>query len=678
MNQCEALKLYRTMVAIRKFEEKLYQLFLQRPMPGSMHQYNGEEAVAAGVCAHLNLDDYVTSTHRGHGHCIAKGASLNGIMAEMFAKTTGCCKGMGGSMHIADASVGMLGANGIVAGGIPIAVGAGWTCRQLKTKRISAAFFGDGATNEGAFHEAMNLAAVWQLPVVFVCENNLYGFSTPLRKTMRLENISERAAAYGIKGVTVDGMDVQAVYQAAGEAVARARAGEGPTLLECKTYRFMGHSRFENPSYRTKEELALWKTRDPIPCFRKTLLETFGAAEPELAAIEQEVAREIEAAVAFAEKSPDPAPDDYRQYIFAPPTPEETGPTTAGKLPCAPAEPSKTMVAALRQAVIEEMHRDEKVVLLGEDIGAFGGSYRVTDGLLAMFGEDRVRDTPISEIAIAGASIGAAMTGMRPVAEMQFNDFMACAMDQICNQAAKLRFMMGGDVTIPMVIRAPFGATGRAAQHSQSLEAWFMHCPGLQVVMPSTPYDAKGLLKTAIRSNSPVLFFEHKLLYGSQSPGGKAKTAVDQLNEVFKPAPPEDYTIPFGVADVKREGADVTVVATGLMVHLAIRAAEELSKEGVSVEVIDPRTLVPLDKATILKSVAKTTRLVLASEDVRTCGVTAEIAAIVAEEGVYSLSAPIKRVCVPDTPIPFAPAMESAVIPKAADIAAAIKAVMES
>ena len=334
------------------------------------------------------------------------------------------------------------------------------------------------------------------------------------------------------------------------------------------------------------------------------------------------------------------------------------------------------IVDALRNALIEEMQRDENVVLLGEDIDLFGGAYRVTEGLGEMFGHDRVCDTPISEIAIAGAAIGAAITGLRPVAEFQFNDFMACAMDQICNQAAKLRFMMGGQITIPLVFRAPYGATGRAAQHSQSLEAWFMHTPGLKVVMPSCPYDAKGLLKTAIRDDNPVVFLEHKLLYGAASPGGKAQTAVDKLGKAFKPAPDEDYTIPFGQADIKRPGKDVTVVATGLMVHKSLQAALQLQDEGIDVEVIDPRTLVPLDVKTILESVKKTSHLVLVSEDVMTCGVTAEISATIAQCGWEYLKSGIMRVAVPDTPIPFAPCLEKAVIPSENNIAAAIRKVM--
>jgi pyruvate dehydrogenase E1 component alpha subunit len=317
MEKTLALTLYRQMVQIRRFEEELFRLFLKRPMPGSMHQYIGQEAVAVGVCAHLAKEDYVTSTHRGHGHCIAKGVEIKAIMAEMFAKKTGCCKGMGGSMHIADFGVGMLGANAIVGAGIPIATGAGWSCKARYPGRVSVAFFGEGAANEGAFHEGINLAAVWRLPVVFVCENNLYNFSVHYKKTMLLDNVADRAAAYGIPGQVVDGMDLLAVYGGAGEAIKRARQGDGPTLLECKTYRFMGHSRFEPAGYRSKEEVEAWKKRDPIPMFREWLLKSLLASEAEFEEIDNAVTKEIEAAVAFAEQSPDPEPDDYAPYIFA-------------------------------------------------------------------------------------------------------------------------------------------------------------------------------------------------------------------------------------------------------------------------------------------------------------------------------------------------------------------------
>ncbi len=317
MDKKTALHLYRKMVQIRKFEEKLFQLFLTRPMPGSLQQYTSEEAVAVGICAHPKTDDYITSTHRGHGHCIAKGADIKSIMAEMFAKSTGCCKGMGGSMHIADYSVGMLGANAIVGAGIPIATGAAWSCAYRKSNQVAVAFFGDGAANEGAFHEGINLAAIWRLPVVFVCENNVYGFSTHYRRVTPIENIADRAAAYGIPGVVVDGMNIIEVYNRAKEAIERARQGEGPTLLECKTYRYMGHSRFEKAGYRKREELDGWKKRDPIVTFGKYLIKEMGLPKGKLESIGEEVEKEVEDAVHFAEQSPDPGPHDYRKYIFA-------------------------------------------------------------------------------------------------------------------------------------------------------------------------------------------------------------------------------------------------------------------------------------------------------------------------------------------------------------------------
>ncbi len=316
---------------------------------------------------------------------------------------------------------------------------------------------------------------------------------------------------------------------------------------------------------------------------------------------------------------------------------------------------------ALKEALREEMRRDSTVFLLGEDIGRYwGGAFKVTEGLAEEFGDERVRDTPISESAIIGTAVGAAITGMRPVAEIMFGDLTALAMDQIANQAAKIRYMFGGQATCPLVIRTPFGAgVNIASHHSQSLEAWFMHVPGLYVAVPSTPYDAKGLLKTAIRGNNPVFFCEHKLLY-----------------PVEDEVPEEEYTIPFGVADIKREGADVTILATLYMVHKTLNAAKQLEKEGVDAEVVDPRTLTPLDKQAIIRSVKKTGRLVIVSEDCKTAGVSAEIAAMVAEEAVDYLDAPIKRVAEPDTPIPFSPPLEQYVIPDEKAIMKAVKKVV--
>jgi pyruvate dehydrogenase E1 component alpha subunit len=311
------LEMYRKLVLVRTFEDKLYSLFLTTPMPGTMHQYNGQEAVAVGVCSALRGDDYITSTHRGHGHALAKGADLNGAMAEMFAKDSGLCRGMGGSMHIADFRAGMLGANAIVGGGLPIAAGAALACQLRGIDRVTVAFLGDAAANEGSFHESVNLAAVWRLPVVYVIENNLYGYSVKFSQSCPTAHLATRAAAYGIPGEIVDGQDVLSVYEAARRAVERARAGAGPSLLECKTYRFKGHARFDPAVYRPKEEEEEWKKRDPVQLWAARLVDAGIAGEDRLKAIRSAVRKEVEAAVEYAAQSETPAPDLCASLVFA-------------------------------------------------------------------------------------------------------------------------------------------------------------------------------------------------------------------------------------------------------------------------------------------------------------------------------------------------------------------------
>ena len=337
----------------------------------------------------------------------------------------------------------------------------------------------------------------------------------------------------------------------------------------------------------------------------------------------------------------------------------------------------ESVAVALNRTLADEMRRDPAVFCLGEDVCTLGGAYQVTRGLVEEFGRSRVRDTPCSEIAIVGVSIGAALAGMRPVAELQFADFVFCAMDQVVNQAAKLRMMFGGQASVPIVIRAPQGATGRAAQHSQTVEAYFMHTPGIKVVLPSDPYDARGLLAAAIRDDNPVLFLEHKLLYGSASAGGKAKSATGSVTSL-RPAPQREYTIPLGVAEVRREGRDATVVATQHMLHLALRVADQMAEEGISLEVVDPRTVAPLDTETIVRSVRKTGRLVVASEDVLSCGFASEVVARVVDRCFESLRAAPQRVSTADTPIPFAPESEKFVLPSEAKIASAVRRTLQA
>lgn len=664
MTANDLLDLYRRMVRIRRFEERVARLYAEGQIPGMVHLCIGQEATAVGVCAVLRPGDWISTTHRGHGHHIARGARLGPMFAELLGREGGVCHGRSGCLHLTDMSVGSLGAFGIVGASCIVAPGAALSAVLRGEDSVAVAFFGEGATGQGMFHEAVNLAAAWKLPVVFVCENNLYSEATPYAQVAPPVPVAERAAAYGIPGRQVDGNDVLAVRQAAAEAVARARAGEGPSLLECLTYRWRGHYEGDPETYRSPDEVEEWRNRCPIARLRAHLLEQ-GVEAGVLDEIEVQVASEVEAAVEEAQGSPFPGPETLDRDLFAPayqPPPDLVLPPShaATGSPPPAARPTRLLngVAAIQEALREEMRRDERVFLMGEDLrqAVFG----VTTPLFDEFGPERVRNTPISESAIVGCALGAAMTGMRPVVEIMFEDFLLVCADAILNQVAKQRYMTGGQATIPLVIRVP-GGCGLSAggQHSQSLEATFIHYPGLKVACPSTPTDMKGLLKRAIRDPNPVLFFEHKALYyeGGEVPEG-------------------EYLIPFGVADVKRVGTDVTVVAILGSVPVALRAAEDLAAEGVSVEVVDPRTLVPLDEETILASVRKTHRLVVVEEGPLTGGIGAEIAARVAERAVEYLDAPIVRVAAPDVVIPFTPALESLVPPDEGRIAAAVRRVL--
>jgi pyruvate/2-oxoglutarate/acetoin dehydrogenase E1 component len=523
-------------------------------------------------------------------------------------------------------------------------------------------FFGDGASNTGNFHESLNMAALWKLPVVYIIENNLYGMSVPIEKATARLDLADRACAYGIPGKVVDGMDVLAVREAVGEAVALARKGEGPSLIECQTYRWYGHSRSDPRAYRTKEEEAAWKQRDPLPAFSSRLLQADVATQAELGEIEAAARASIETATEFAFGSPFPPVEELELNVYAPSKTTQADVERERSLrervrTGGPGTRKIRYWQAIQEALREEMQRDPKVFLMGEDIGVYGGAYGATRDLVQEFGEERVRDTPISEATIGGAAVGAAMAGMRPVAEIMYVDFTPLAMDQIANQGAKNRYMFGGKTIVPMVIRTEGGA-GRniAAHHSQSLEALWVHFPGIYVVMPSTPYDAKGLLKAAIRDDNPVMFIEHKMLYG-----------VEGL------VPEEDYLIPFGVADVKREGKDVTVITYSRMVHRCLEAAEKLAGEGVSVEVIDLRTLKPLDMETVAASVKKTGRVVAVSEGYKTGSFAGELAMRIQEDLFDWLDTAIVRVCAADVPVPMSEPLEDAAIPNVDAILAGIR-----
>jgi len=668
----DLLDYLRQMRVIRNFEEAVYDLLGRNIIKGASHLYAGQEAVAVGAISVLRDDDLITSTHRGHGHCYARGdrlaktpeekqEHLNKMMAELCGRSTGYCRGRGGSMHIADVERGNLGATGIVGGNIPVATGAGLSMKLQKSDRVVLCFFGDGAANTGNFHESLNMAAIWKLPVVYIVENNLYGMSVPFEKASSCKNIADRACAYCIPGEVVDGMDVLAVRDAVSRAVERARRGEGPSLIECKTYRWYGHSRSDPRVYRTREEEKVWKERDPITNLERRMLEAGLVTQQELDELAKACEKAVEISIDFALNSPFPDPSELYDDVYVPTvyTPSQIAKERELRERVR-SDPNMRQIyywEALVEAFREEMKRDPRVFIMGEDVGLYGGAYGATRGLYQEFGPERVIDTPISEAAIGGAAVGAAMTGMRPVAEIMYVDFTPLAMDQIANQGAKNRYMFGGKTKVPMVIRTEGGA-GRsiAAHHSQSLEALWTHFPGIYVVMPATPYDAKGLLKECIRNDNPIMFIEHKMLYGTKGP-----------------VPEEEYTIPLGVADIKRPGKDVTIITYSRMVLRALEAAENLAKEGIDVEVVDLRCLKPLDVDTIIESVKKTGRVVGVTEAYKTGSFISEVFTIINELAFDYLDAPMVRVAAADVPVPMAETLEDAAIPNVERIEAAVR-----
>jgi 2-oxoisovalerate dehydrogenase E1 component len=654
------LRLYRTLILIRRSELTIQVMYRNRELPGFAHLYIGEEAVGTGVMAHLRPDDWITSTHRGHGHALAKGVPPKLLFAELAGKATGCNGGRGGTMHVYMPSAGLFGTNGLVGGGIPSGVGLAISAKTRGTDQIAVSFFGDGASSHGAFHESLNFAGIQKAPVVFVCENNLYATATPIKMATANTNLASKAAAYGLPGVRVDGNDVVAVWKAAGEAVRRARAGEGPTLIEALTYRQVGHQEGDPVIgwARTQEEWDEWFKRDPVPRYRKSLLES-GIAEDELKAIEEEIDALLQEAADFARKSPQPDPSTANLHVLAEPVNPPLNYIEPSENPAE--KVTQGWMDAVRDGIAEEMRRDPHIIYFGEGTGDRGGSYGHTKNLFKEFGGERMIDTPICELGFTGASIGASATGCRAVADLMLADFLWEAGGQIVLQASKLRYMSNGQVSVPMVVRAGSGSVKNAGpHHSGSYYPAWAHCPGLIVVVPSNPADAKGLFKTALRAGDPVVFLEQKSLLSSKGP-----------------VPTGEYYIPFGKANVVRQGTDLTIVSCGLWLQRSVAAAEQLAGEGVSVEVIDLRTIVPLDTETILASVKKTGRLLVVDEAYAMCGIGSEIAAIVMEEAFDELDAPVGRLHTDPVSHPFSPILEDTVTASAEKIAATARAVIE-
>jgi 2-oxoisovalerate dehydrogenase E1 component len=646
------LSLYRRMVLIRRCEEHLARSHQRGLIHGACHTYVGQEAIAVGVCAHLRSDDAVFSTHRGHGHALAKGVPAEQLIAELYGRATGCSRGRGGSMHLFAPEVGLMGTSGIVGPSILQAAGAGYSFKLQKTDRVAVAFFGDGAVNNGAFHEGLNLAGIWKLPVLFVCENNQFATEVPFQYSAANPSVASRAASYGVAGVDLDGNDVLAVHAAADAAVQRARSGGGPTLFECRTYRTRPHAEgMGDFTYRTREEVEQWKPRCPIVRLRRRLVDEALASESELDALESEIDAEVAAAHQSAESASLPDPASAATHVYA-------EPRRVVSTPSIPAGARQvTWMQATLEALSHEMAHNPRIFVLGEGIGKRGGNFKTTTGLYDLYGPERLSDTPICERGFVGLGGGAAMAGARPVIDFMFADFILDAVGEIVNQIAKMQYMSAGRLRMPILLRGCIGIGHSAAtHHSGNYYPLFAQFPGLRVVVPSTPYDAKGLLHHALRCDDPVLFLEHR-----------------ELLALKGPAPEEPYEIPFGQAAVVREGSDITVVALALMVQCALKACDLLAGEGVSVELIDPRTASPLDIVTIARSVRKTGRLLIVDEAFAPFGVGAEIAAQISDRGFDDLDAPIRRLNGVHTPTPYSPPLERSVVPTVDAVVQAIR-----
>ncbi|MDD9369953.1 MAG: thiamine pyrophosphate-dependent enzyme [Acidimicrobiales bacterium] len=668
----EAHALWRDLVLARVIEEKMLNL-LRRGQLSKWFSGIGQEAVSVGLTAALEPDDWILPVHRNLAVFTGRGLDLAVLFRQILGRAGGYTGGRDRTFHFGALDhhvVGMISHLGAMA---PVADGLALAARLRGEDRVAAVLVGDGATSEGDVHEAMNLAAVWKLGVVFVIENNHWGLSTPARDQYACADLADRAAGYGMPGHIVDGNDVLAVRGAIARAAERARAGRGPTLVECKTFRMRGHEEASGNDYVPVEELAAWVGRDPIARFEARL---DAEGPPGLGRDEREARRaEMRADVdrlvadALADADPSSTPADELGRVYAPPAPLRRAPLVApdggdaaesgaaaggdgGRH--AGTEPGRTdagqaaasegrYLDAVRDGLRTALAADERVVLLGQDIAGYGGVFKATEGLADEFGIDRVRNTPIIESGAIGAALGLALDGFRPIVEMQFGDFVSCGFNQLVNNVATTHYRWGAPV--PLVVRLPVGGgLGAGPFHSQNVEAWFCHVAGLKVVAAATPADAKGLLLAALDDGNPVLVLEHKRLYRS----------------VRGPIPTGHEVEPLGRAHVVRPGRDATIVTYGAGVGWALAAADALAAEGAgAIEVVDLRSLRPWDRDTVLRSVERTARALVLHEAPITGGFGAELAATIGTEGFMHLDAPVARVGGLDTPIPFAPTLES-------------------
>lgn len=638
-NQEQLLLLYKELITPRLIEEKMLILLRQGKI-SKWFSGIGQEAVSVGAVQALTNDEYILPMHRNLGVFTGRKLPMHRLFAQFQGKLSGFTKGRDRSFHFGSKEhkiVGMishLGPQMALADGIALA-------NQLKQdKKVTLVFTGDGASSEGDFHEALNVAAVWNLPVIFVIENNGYGLSTPSHEQFKFEHFTDKGPAYGMEAHQVDGNNILDVHRMISKLAADIRENPRPVLVEALTFRMRGHEEASGTKYVPKELMEHWAKKDPIENYEQYLLKNGTLSTEKIEVFKSEIKAEIEAGLerAYAEELPEFKEETELGDLFQPYDLVPQNPLGEKKT-------EKRFVDAISDGLKQSLEKYDELVVMGQDIGDYGGVFKITEGFIEAFGRERIRNTPLCESAIIGTALGLAINGHKAVVEMQFADFVTCGFNQIVNNLAKIHYRWGQNADV--VVRMPTGAgVGAGPFHSQSNEAWFFHTPGLKILYPSNPYDAKGLLNAAIEDPNPYMFFEHKALYRS----------------LTEEVPDDYYILKVGKANIVHSGEDLSIITYGMGVHWAKKVQEEL--QDVSIEIIDLRTLSPWDKETITSSIKKTNKTLILHEDTLVGGIGAEIAAWVAENLFEFLDAPVKRLASLDTPVPFTKSLEENFLPE--------------